>query len=340
MLVTSCTWVRTDVQRGYEEQGGLQGARIYTTADIRVVSQRQHPVTHQWVTCTEPTPDVAKALSTAAQVSLKGGNKAANGEVGLSGGSAEAIAELAGRSTALLALRDGLFRACEAHENGAIGADAYSLVLGRYGQLMTTLFLGEDIQGAARAAASVKSPDVSTPNGGGKSGGSSDATASGGSQPADSQKAPTNVHSSLEIYSNPDPAGFLHVAAAATAPPAKDSKTQAQAAQIGSANVAGSSSTAGDTNDSKPGAMSNAGAVVQLNKDFLDLDKSHLVHLLVVACINEYDPTRDRSVTGPAGNPFLQGLCPSLKDLQSIVSAQKNVDLVIQSTAVTDPPAK
>jgi hypothetical protein len=61
--------------------------------------------------------------------------------------SAEAIKELAGRSTALLGLRDGLFRACEAYSNCIIGDAAYALVLTRYGQLMTTLYLGQDVSG-------------------------------------------------------------------------------------------------------------------------------------------------------------------------------------------------
>jgi hypothetical protein len=91
---------------------------------------------------------------------------------GAGGASAEAALALAGRSTALLGLRDGLFRACEAYANGVIGADAYALVLSRYGQLMTTLFLGQDITGAAgtEAGASVQSSPVSltiNPPGGG-----------------------------------------------------------------------------------------------------------------------------------------------------------------------------
>jgi hypothetical protein len=69
---------------------------------------------------------------------------------------------LAGRSTALLGLRDGLYRAYEAYANGVIGADAYALVLSRYGQLMTTLFLGQDVTGATgtEAGASIQSPPV------------------------------------------------------------------------------------------------------------------------------------------------------------------------------------
>jgi hypothetical protein len=75
------------------------------------------------------SPDVAKALSAAAQLSGSGGNDTTTGSLAVGGASAEAVIALAGRSTALL----GLYRACEAYANGAIGADAYALVLSRYG---------------------------------------------------------------------------------------------------------------------------------------------------------------------------------------------------------------
>ena len=89
---------------------------------------------------------MAKAISAAAALSASVANK---GSGAAGGASAEAVAELAGRSTALLGLRDGIYRACEAYANGVIGADAYALVLSRYGQLMTTLFLAQDVTGAA-----------------------------------------------------------------------------------------------------------------------------------------------------------------------------------------------
>jgi len=135
----------------------------FTTADVHVITQRNRQGSPGPIICTEPSPDVARALSAAAAATAQGGNAGTTGSFGAGGASAEAVLALAGRSTALLGLRDGLYRACEAYANGAISADAYALVLSRYGQLMTTLFLGQDVTGAAGTAAggSVQSPPVS-----------------------------------------------------------------------------------------------------------------------------------------------------------------------------------
>ena len=87
----------------------------FTTADVRMISQRTHPVFGNPIICTEPSPDVAKALSTAVSLTAQGGDGAASGSLGGSAASATAVTELAGRSTALLGLRDGLYRACGAY---------------------------------------------------------------------------------------------------------------------------------------------------------------------------------------------------------------------------------
>ena len=108
-FTSGCTWFQNDASRGFVQTGKFDQPIIYTTADVRLVTQRIHPVTGQPVLCTEPSPDVAKALSTASQISASGGNKGASGSLGIGGGSAEAAAELAGRSTALLAYVDGLY---------------------------------------------------------------------------------------------------------------------------------------------------------------------------------------------------------------------------------------
>ena len=158
LILAGRSFLEDDVARGFAQSWSLTPA-TFTTADVRMITQRAR--TGQ-IICTEPSPDVAKALSTAAQLTGSGGNGTATGSLGAGGASAEAALALAGRSTALLGLRDGLYRTCEAYANGVIGADAYALVLSRYGQLMTTLFLGQDVTGAAGtgAGASVQSPPV------------------------------------------------------------------------------------------------------------------------------------------------------------------------------------
>jgi hypothetical protein len=156
-LATACSILEDDVEKGYA-QSGLLAPATFTTADVRMITQR--PRTGEIVVCTEPSPDVAKALSAAAEAIGSAANK---GSIGLGGASAESVLALAGRSTALLGLRDGLYRACEAYANGAIGSDAYALILSRYGQLMTTVFLAQDVTGAAgtTTGGSIQSPPVS-----------------------------------------------------------------------------------------------------------------------------------------------------------------------------------
>jgi hypothetical protein len=196
LVLAGCSILEDDVARGFAQSSSLTPA-TFTTADVRVITQRAR--TGQ-IICTEPSPDVAKALSAAAQSSGSGGNGTTTGSFGAGGASAEAALALAGRSTALLGLRDGLYRTCEAYANGVIGADAYALVLSRYGQLMTTLFLGQDVTGAAgtEAGGSIQSPPVSvTIN---PSGGSGSTVAAGQAQnpsaPAPSQTASTAGSSS------------------------------------------------------------------------------------------------------------------------------------------------
>jgi hypothetical protein len=211
-LLAGCHVFQNDAAVGVARDWDWATPTTYTTADVRMITQRPDPQfpTRQ-VICAEPTPDVAKAMSTLLELSLSGQGSGASGSLGAGASSAEAVMELAGRSTALLGLRDGLYRACEAYANGVIGADSYALVLSRYGQLMTTLFLGQDVTGAAGTAggASAQSPVLninlptsgntgtqqsqsSTQQGGSKSGNAGSSTAGsnlaatglGGSSPA------------------------------------------------------------------------------------------------------------------------------------------------------------
>jgi hypothetical protein len=163
LTLASCRYFEDDAEFGYSRTG-LTTPSAFTTADVRIITQRVNPLTGREIICTEPSPDVAKAISTAFSASGSGGNGTATGNISFSGANAEAVAELAGRSTALLGLRDGLYRACEAYANGVIGSDTYALIVSRYGQLMTTLFLGQDVADAARAQASTQanSPANST----------------------------------------------------------------------------------------------------------------------------------------------------------------------------------
>jgi hypothetical protein len=192
LALTSCTTFEDDAQRTYTSTAAFGFPATFTTADARIITERVQPVTRQPVVCTEPSPDVAKAIATSFALSGQGGNGTASGGIAASGGSAEAVAELAGRTTALVGLRDGLYRACEAYANGVIGANAYALILGRYSQLMSTLFLGQDVAGVTAAAVTAQSPSVNaTANAPGGSGSSASPSVAVTITPASTAAAPT-----------------------------------------------------------------------------------------------------------------------------------------------------
>lgn len=151
---------------------------LATTADLRLVMARPKPpqltgaassvaATTQGGTpvtsdptyniCAEPSPDVAKALSSALTANANAtaeGLKAlgaAGASVSVTGGLADthnaALAELGRRLATTQMLRDGLFNLCEAYSNGAITKGEYALVLSRYGDTMVTLLAIEALSG-------------------------------------------------------------------------------------------------------------------------------------------------------------------------------------------------
>jgi hypothetical protein len=368
-LLAGCSILENDVERGYERSTlGLDPA-VYTTADIRIVTLRPHPMNPNiQIECAEPSPDVAKALAAAVQVSA---NVADKGSGSFTGSAAEALAELAGRSTALLGLRDGLFRTCEAYANGAIGDTAYALVLARYGQLMTTLFLGQDVAAKAGASATLGSqgyPSGYNVNitGSGTSGAAPDATANQPKQPAAAPKKDAGAPAAAALSADPGEAervaaeqiangklrraSFNHliqlasldagdatiaqqgaghhgrVGGAAGAPAATPSPAPALGASVSSpAPTLGCTSTPGcspttlqtngktvKTKTTTPTKMtaqpaplpsSEAAALYEMNRDFLHLSASHL---LLVACLNEYDETR---IAKGVSNLWLRDKC-------------------------------
>jgi hypothetical protein len=201
LVVSGCGTAALTVDQGYHEsekwQRDVEASTAYTSADVRMVIARRHPVLKNEVICSEPSPDVAKALSTAFQLSasVKAGTAADVGG-GVGSSSAEAIKELAGRTTALLALRDALFKACEGYANGSLGANTYAIVMARYGQLMTTLFLGQDAatSSSAAPAGSVQSPVLNLNLNGAPAASSSD-----GSKDGSDKKKPTQETTSANL---------------------------------------------------------------------------------------------------------------------------------------------
>ncbi|MFO1072942.1 MAG: hypothetical protein U1E17_09790 [Geminicoccaceae bacterium] len=101
------------------------------------------------VVCAEPSPD---ALATAtASVGLSAGISGVphlaggGGQIAGQGMTAEQAAYIGMRNATIQLLRDGLYRACEAYMNGALGDFGYGLVLVNYGKLMVSLITAEGL---------------------------------------------------------------------------------------------------------------------------------------------------------------------------------------------------
>ncbi|MCI0755748.1 hypothetical protein [Teichococcus vastitatis] len=131
--------------------------QVRRMADIATVDKRgqrlivQRP---QEITCAEPSPDVARVVQAALSSQLDvgatvtppvGGGTAVDARImsALAATRAESIAQLTRRIATIQLLRDGLYRACEAFMNGAIGRTAYTAILGTYDGMMLSMLYGE-----------------------------------------------------------------------------------------------------------------------------------------------------------------------------------------------------
>jgi hypothetical protein len=103
--------------------------------------------------CAEPSPDAVSALaaSLGANVSAKvpflqgGQTLTPEAQLAFQHAVAEQVAYVGVRNSTIQLLRDGLYRACEAYMNGAIGDFGYSLILANYGRLMVALLTAEGL---------------------------------------------------------------------------------------------------------------------------------------------------------------------------------------------------
>lgn len=128
------------------ELGSVRSAAVIGP-NLRAISERGRPIFSEATgryevlptVCSEPSPDVAiafgRALAANASVTVGGDT----GSGALNATSTETATGLEGRTTGVLALRDGLSEACRAYANGVIGQDAYALILSQYGNLLVAL---------------------------------------------------------------------------------------------------------------------------------------------------------------------------------------------------------
>jgi hypothetical protein len=115
--------------------------------------KRGEPGSQRQLLCAEPSPDTvsATAVQTAAALAAKLPGTAAGVQVSTEAqlayqrSIAESVAYIGVRNSTIQLLRDGLYRACEAYMNGAIGDFGYALVLANYGRLMVALLTAEGL---------------------------------------------------------------------------------------------------------------------------------------------------------------------------------------------------
>jgi hypothetical protein len=122
--------------------GAVDKAVLLPGGDYYVATLRERPVDREVtrVFCQAPSPDWATAIAMQQQLNASGNFfQGSQGQFAASGSYAETISAMAGRTSGVIALRDGLYNACQAYANGVIGKDAYALILSQYGYLLVAL---------------------------------------------------------------------------------------------------------------------------------------------------------------------------------------------------------
>jgi hypothetical protein len=148
-LVVACGGCDGTIFRTFDLK---QGQSLSIDARQRLVlvgyrdTDRKRPdgtmVQHQ-IVCTEPSPDALVAKAAAVAASATSPQVAA----ALGASMTESAASIGIRTPTIQLLRDGLFRACEAYLNEAIGKHEYQAILFNYDRIMTALLIVEAAAG-------------------------------------------------------------------------------------------------------------------------------------------------------------------------------------------------
>ncbi|BAO91507.1 hypothetical protein [Caballeronia cordobensis] len=283
---------------------------LATKADSRLVYARSRnaPAAPHDVICAEPSPEVAKAFSTAFGASAEAEAKAipalsqagdVRGALAVSRARSEAIAQLGKRLGTIQLLRNGLFSACEAYANGAISPISYAFLLSRFGDVMVTLLAVEMVSGDGIASDGTTTEATAPPPGTGKS--------APGDAPQDGS-APV----AQPVAADGTPAAMKKVAAVKKAGTADQANAQGGDAAPDKSGAPGAHTSASST----PGQATKAGlsdaqttAIVQLQQAYL---RGSEAGPLVLACAVALD---DKAQAGANGGPLAQaapGTLPSV----------------------------
>jgi hypothetical protein len=130
---------------------------LAASGNLRFVSERERVLPHSTarVVCSEPSPDYATEFDQSFTANFKSAVPQTPVQEGsITNNITETTHKGEGRSKGVLALRDGLYAACQAYANGLIGKDAYSIILSQYGLLLVSLMEDDTYQAQTAAAAS------------------------------------------------------------------------------------------------------------------------------------------------------------------------------------------
>jgi hypothetical protein len=292
---------------------------LLTSADLRIVTDRPPPLPGgspgRRAVCTEPSPDVAKALSTALSLSASANvSSTASGQGALDSQTVEQAMELAGRVPGVIALRDSTYRLCEAWANGAIGDSAYALALGRYGELLVTLMLGEDMIASTRPAPVTLTASLN-PSGGSGTTPAPKAAGAAATQTAKANPAAADVPVRLASLSGgpllitATDAATVTTVQPATPPVTPSATPTAPATPVAGKPASPATSTTSVTTASDPTAV--AQALEEMQKNYLTLGATGPV---IAACIASADDTTPARVgRGGSSNEMLSSrFCQSL----------------------------
>ena len=117
------------------------------------------------IICAEPSPDVAQAVSKSFGAELSGAIASeGSGQAQIAAAQAASLAELGKRLAAVQALRDGLYRACEAYANGAMTDASYAAILSGYRTTLETTLFGDFLSSRGSTSALVSATSNASTN--------------------------------------------------------------------------------------------------------------------------------------------------------------------------------
>lgn len=136
------------------------------------------------IICAEPSPDVAQAVSKSFGAELSAAIASeGSGQAQIAAAQAASVAELGKRLAAVQALRDGLYRACEAYANGAMTDASYAAILGGYRTTLETTLFGDFLSSRGSTSALVSATSGATTNANASESTQQGSATSGGAQP-------------------------------------------------------------------------------------------------------------------------------------------------------------